>query len=253
MVTSIAIAGKGGTGKSTIAALIILALIEKNKTPVLAVDADADSNLATLLGVEVSTSVGDLREEVRQEMKNFPAGMSKAHYVESELHQIMVENAGFDLITMGRGEGPGCYCYLNSLIKKFSDDLMPSYKWVVMDNEAGLEHISRRTSTNVDALIVVVTDNSLSFQSAKKIEEITRGLKNQFFHLYVVTNMVKDARKKDIQERVSGLSMEYLSDIPYDPELEDLIYRGEPLTGFNGSQVHECISTIIDRVDNGKE
>ena len=98
--------------------------------------------------------------------------MSKGQYFEAGLHQIIEEKDGFDLITMGRGEGSGCYCYLNSLIKKFSDDLMPSYKWIVMDNEAGLEHISRRTSTHLDALVLVVTDNPLSLHSAQSITEI---------------------------------------------------------------------------------
>ena len=113
MGKSIAVAGKGGIGKSTLSALLILLLREAGEKPILAIDADADSNLATLLGINGSESVGELREDVLREIKNFPAGMSKAAYVEAGLHQIIVESDGFDLITMGRGEGAGCYCYLN--------------------------------------------------------------------------------------------------------------------------------------------
>jgi len=125
---SIAVAGKGGTGKTTIAALLITQLVLKHKRPVLAVDADPDSNLGDLLGVQPEQSIGDLREEVLEEIKKLPAGMIKASYVETSLHQIIEEAAGFDLLTMGRGEGSGCYCALNNMIRKFSEDLSPSYR-----------------------------------------------------------------------------------------------------------------------------
>ena len=191
MARSIAVAGKGGIGKSTIAALLVLALRARNEKPILAIDADADSNLGTLLGLEGTESIGQLREDVLNNIKNFPAGMSKAAYVEAGLHEIIAESDGFDIITMGRGEGAGCYCYLNTLIKKFSDDLTPSYKWTVIDNEAGLEHLSRRTTQNVDGLLIVITENPLSMQSAKNILEITRSMDNRIYHTYAVTNMVK--------------------------------------------------------------
>ena len=179
MTKSIAIAGKGGTGKTTIAALIVQHLCRRALGPVLAVDADPDSNLGTFLGIESAQTVGDLREEVLKEIKNFPAGMPKASYVEAGLHELIEEAQGFDLITMGRGEGSGCYCSLNNMIRKFSADLTPSYSWVVMDNEAGLEHLSRRTSVDIDSLIVVVNDNPISLNSAKRIQEITGDLNSR--------------------------------------------------------------------------
>ncbi len=115
MPNSIAVAGKGGTGKSTIAALIVRSLVEQNRTPVLALDADPDANLGTLLGIEESTSIGDMREGALKDVKNMPAGMSKANYVEAGLHQVIEEAEGFDLLAMGRSEGSGCYCFLNNL------------------------------------------------------------------------------------------------------------------------------------------
>ena len=248
MAKSIAVAGKGGTGKTTIAALLVTELTRRGWGPVLAVDADPDSNLGSLLGVQPRQSIGDLREEVRKEINNLPAGMTKANYVEAGLHGIIEEAEGFDLITMGRGEGAGCYCALNNMIRKFSDDLTPSYKWVVMDNEAGLEHLSRRTTRDIDALVVVVTDNPLSLQSAERIQAITESLDNRILHKYLVTNALKEGRKAQVLERVRSLRMEYLVDIPYDPTLDEVFFRGEPLKKLNGSPIMMSIARIIDAV-----
>lgn len=248
MAKSIAVAGKGGTGKSTLAALLILNLVKQRRGPVLAVDADADSNLATLLGVTSKQSIGDLREEVLKEIKNFPAGMSKASYVEAGLHQIIVEAEGFDLVTMGRGEGAGCYCYLNSLIKKFSDDLTPSYPWVVIDNEAGLEHISRRTSTNIETLLVVVTDNPLSFSSAKKIQALTDSLEKRISRRYIVTSMVKPEHLGLVRERLKELQIPHLCDIPYDPQLEELVFQGGSLSRLPNGPASAAIELILSKI-----
>ena len=248
MAKSIAVAGKGGTGKSTIAALLVHHLCEKGMGTVLAVDADPDSNLGTLLGIETAKSIGDLREEVLREMKNFPAGMSKASYVEAGLHQIIEEASGFDLITMGRGEGYGCYCSLNNMIRKFSQDLNPSYSWVVIDNEAGLEHISRRTTQYIDSLIVVVNDNPLSFDSAERIENLAEDLESRIRKKYLVTNMVRDGRRDEVHRRLSGLKSEYICDIPYDAKLEKVLYENKPLTGLSDSPIPGCIDLIVEKI-----
>ncbi|MBN2552999.1 MAG: AAA family ATPase [Spirochaetales bacterium] len=248
MPRTIAVAGKGGTGKTTIAALLITQLILQNRVPVLAIDADPDSNLGDLLGLQPEQSIGDLREEVLDVMKKLPAGMTKASYVEAGLHQIIAEADGFDLIAMGRGEGSGCYCALNNMIRKFSDDLTPSYRWVVMDNEAGLEHLSRRTTRNVDALLVVISDNPLSLRSAEKIQAITEDLDNRIGHKYIVTNMIPEDRMEVFRRRLETLRIPHLIDIPYDPNLEEVIFQGEPLKNLNGSPIMNTIQTIIDTV-----
>ena len=252
MPKSIAVAGKGGTGKTTIAALIILCLREKGMGPVLAIDSDPDSNLGTLLGIKPEQTLGDLRNEVLEELKDLPAGMTKANYFEAGLHQVIEESEGFDLITMGKGEGPGCYCYLNNLIRKFYEDLMPSYEWIVVDNEAGLEHISRRTTSNIDSLIIVVNQNPISFHTAERIAEITGKLKNEIRKKYIVSNMINDKWKKEMQNRVSQLNMEYLCDIPYDPLLEEIIFKGEPLTELKDTPIKNCINSIIETVAKNK-
>lgn len=248
MAKSIAVAGKGGIGKSTIAALLVLALRDRNEEPILAIDADADANLGTLLGIEHAESVGQLREDVLKDIKNFPAGMSKAAYVEAGLHEIISESEGFDMVTMGRGEGAGCYCYLNSLIKKFSDDLAPSYKWVVIDNEAGLEHLSRRTTQNVDGLLVVITENPLSLQSAKNIVDITRSMDNRIYHTYAITNMIRPQNIEKTKERLAELDLKLLCQIPYDEKLEQMIFDHSGITSTEGLSVMEPIQTIIDTI-----
>jgi len=248
LAKSIAVAGKGGTGKTTIAALLVLHLCEKNKGPVLAVDADPDANLGTMLGIEVRQTLGELREDVLEAIKDFPPGMSKANYVEVGLHQIIEEAKGFDLLTMGRGEGSGCYCYLNSLVRKFTEELFPSYKWIVMDNEAGLEHISRRTTYNIDALLVVVNDNPISINTAKNIKKIILDLKNEIKKEFIVTNMVNNERKQDVLKSIQELDMEYLGDMPFDTGLNKAVFQGKPLSVLNNSPTKYFIKQIIDKI-----
>jgi CO dehydrogenase maturation factor len=247
MAKSIAVAGKGGTGKTTLAALIISRLCRAGKGPVLAVDADADANLGPLLGVKPMKTLGDLREEALKEVRNLPPGMTKANYFELGLHEIIEESDGFDLITMGRAEGSGCYCYLNNLIRKFIDDLSPSYKWVIMDNEAGLEHLSRQTTRDIEALIVVATDNPLSIQSAQSISDIVNDMGSRIAKKYVVTNLIKNEdRKEEVKKLLSDIDLEFLGNIPYDPQLDELIFRGVPLGTLATSPAADEITKIIE-------
>jgi len=245
MATSIAVAGKGGTGKTTITSLIVRRLQEIKSGPILVMDADPDANLGTLLGIKPEKSVGDLREEILREIKKLPSGMSKAAYLEAGLHQIIAEANGFDFIVMGRGEGPGCYCYLNSLIRKFSQDLTPSYTWVVMDNEAGLEHLSRLTTNNIDALLVVVNENPLSFETAKSIESITANINNTIRKKFLVTNMVRPEKMPLVMRRIGGLNLDYIGDIPSDPVLDEAIFQGKSVMGVQNSIAFESIKRIM--------
>jgi CO dehydrogenase maturation factor len=249
---SIAVAGKGGTGKTTLAALIVLHLVEKGWGPVLAIDADPDANLGAMLGIKVSKTLGELREDVLNEIKNFPPGMSKANYVEAGLHQIIDEAEGFDLLTMGRGEGSGCYCYLNTLVRKFSEELFPLYNWIVMDNEAGLEHISRRTTYNIDSLIIVVNDNPISLNTAINIRKITEKLKSAIKKQYVVTNMMSEDRKPELKRRIQDLGMEYLTGVPFDRSISDVIFQGKPLSALKNSPIYFTIQQIIEKI-GGKD
>ncbi|KPJ88868.1 MAG: hypothetical protein AMS17_04000 [Spirochaetes bacterium DG_61] len=248
MAKSIAVAGKGGTGKTTVAGLLVRHLCEQDMGPVLAIDADPDSNLGAMLGIEVKQSIGELREEVLESLKDFPAGISKADYVQAGLHQIIEENNCFDLVTMGRGEGAGCYCYLNSLIRKFSEELFPLYNWIVMDNEAGLEHISRRTTYNIDALLVVVNDNPIAINTAKTISKIISQLKNEIKHIYIITNMVREERKEELLNRIQDLQMEYIGDIPFDQKLSDAVFNGESLLSVQDYSARKILKKITQKI-----
>lgn len=248
MTKSIAVAGKGGTGKSTIAALLIERLRVRDMKPILAVDADPDSNLGTLLGSEAEETIGNLRDDMLKTIKDFPAGMTKADYIETGLNQIIQESDGYDLVTMGKGEGASCYCYINNLIRKFCDDLTPSYPWVVIDNEAGLEHLSRRTTTDIDALIVVVNESPLSFGCAKQIQEIVSEMNGRIAKTYVVTSMVKSNRLSEVHRRIEEMGMELLTDVPKDDEIEDIVFDGLPIRKLESDAVLTAIDRIIDAV-----
>jgi len=244
----IAVTGKGGVGKSLISALVIKHLKANAPGPILALDADPDANLATLLGMPQEQTIGDLREEVRRTMADWPAGMSKENYIESGLHQIIVEADKIDLITMGRGEGPSCYCYINNLLRKFAEDLMPSYDWIVMDNEAGLEHLSRRTASWIDHLIVVVNENPLAIDCAKRIDQLLDDLDRDVRHRHYVLNAVKEGREEAVRERLAALNLEYLGVVPRDDALEEAVFRGEPIDALDDSPAVRAVAEITRRI-----
>jgi CO dehydrogenase maturation factor len=229
MANSIAVAGKGGTGKSTLAALFTLYLKRKKQTPILAIDSDPDANFGSLLGINAQKTLGDLKNETIDELKNLPAGMTKASYFELGFQQIIEETSGIDLLTMGRSEGAGCYCYLNNLVRKFHEDLMSSYKWVVIDNEAGLEHLSRRTTDKINTLIVVVDNNPLSYSTAARIDTISDKLKISVKNKFIIGNMIREGVEDDVKKRVSDYNMEYICSIPYIQTVVDSLFKGIPL------------------------
>jgi CO dehydrogenase maturation factor len=242
---AIAVTGKGGVGKTTVAALAIRHLVEAGQVPVLAVDADPDSNLGTLLGMPAESTIGDLREDALKKVRDMPAGMSKQAYMEAGLHEIVVEGRGVDLIAMGRSEGPGCYCAINNMIRSFSDDLSPSYPWMVMDNEAGLEHLSRRTTNNVDALVVVVNDSPLSLDCARRIGAVVADIKNNVRRRFYLINAARPERIEEIRRRAAGLDMEYLGCLPLDPALEELVFEGRSVFELDGGPAMERMEGVM--------
>ena len=245
MAKTIAVTGKGGTGKTVVAALIIKWLKENASGPILALDADPDANLGAVLGICAEKTIGDLREETLKEIKNLPAGMSKSVYIEAGLHKIVVENEKVDLITMGRPEGPGCYCYLNNLLREFADKMQASYEWVVMDNEAGLEHLSRRTASKIHSLLVVINENPLSIDCAERIDKLVRELKNEIGVIYVVANSVNESQSRQLKGKIDRLRMKYLGFIPYDQKLEELIFKRKSLFDLVSSEAFSKIDKIM--------
>jgi CO dehydrogenase maturation factor len=248
MAKVIAVTGKGGTGKTTAAALIIKWLKTNARGPILALDADPDANLATVLAVPVPKTIGDLREETVREIKNLPVGMTKASYIQAGLHQIVVETPKVDYITMGRPEGPGCYCFVNTLLREFAEDLEDAYEWVVMDNEAGLEHISRRTAAHVDHLIVVVNSSSLAIDCARRIQELLASLKNEVKRKYVLINDANDERAAAIRQRIEPIGFACLGHLPHDDRLEEHVFNGRSLFELDGTPATRKMDEILTKL-----
>jgi CO dehydrogenase maturation factor len=176
MTFTIAVAGKGGVGKTSIAALAVRHLHESTGEVVLAVDADPNANLHAKLDVAPGRTMGDLREEIVSKGGEQPAGVSKHEYVDYHARLALAEGDGFDLLTMGRPEGPGCYCYVNNILRSFVDSLSERYGFVVIDNEAGMEHLSRRTTRSSDVLAVVCDRSRAAFESALRIASLARDV-----------------------------------------------------------------------------
>ena len=217
----IAFAGKGGVGKTTVASLVIRYLSKNGMTPILAVDADPNSNLGETLGLEVPTTVGDIRENFMRDPQGVPSGMDKAIYLEMLMEQALIEKPEFDLLVMGRQEGQGCYCMVNNILNNFTERLAASYKYMVVDNEAGMEHLSRRTSGKVD-MLYLITDYSLrGLRALKRIHEMLDGLKLTVEDLGIIVTRAPDTLGDAFLKEVEEMGVPILATIPNDPALLD--------------------------------
>lgn len=225
MTFSIALAGKGGTGKTTMAGLLIKYLVEKGKTPVLAVDADANANLNEVLGLKVSETLGDAREEMK---RGVAAGMTKNVFMEMKLQQAIVEAAGFDLVVMGRPEGQGCYCAANTLLTQYLDRVIENYRYAVIDNEAGMEHISRLTTNNIDILLVVSDPTRRGIQAAARIVELTNELGLSIARKLVMVNQAQQGQREAIERAVKEYHLELLGIVPEDAQVREFDLNGTP-------------------------
>jgi len=223
----IAVSGKGGTGKTTVAALIVRRLIRKREKPVLAVDADPNSNLGGKLGVEAKSAIGALREDILKR-KHEAAGTPKQWRLEYEVQDAIAEGSGFDLLVMGRGEGPGCYCSVNNMLRGLLSKVSSAYKHVVIDNEAGMEHLSRRTDDKVDLMLVVSDATPTGLQSAKRISRMANELEVVRGRMGLIVNRVTDF---DWAERNAAehAGLDLLGLIPEDPLIQDYELRSEPI------------------------
>jgi CO dehydrogenase maturation factor len=226
MPYSIALAGKGGTGKTTIAGMLIKYLIKQNKTPILAVDADCNANLNEVLGVEISGTLGSAREEMKK--GDVPSGMTKDVFMEMKLEEAVVEADGFDLIVMGQPEGAGCYCAANSLLTNYLERLSGNYPYIVMDNEAGMEHISRLTTNNVNILLIVSDSSRRGLQAAIRIDELARCLKIVVDKSYMVINQAREALSQQAMEMIKKANLELIGTIPEDDLIYDYDFEGRP-------------------------
>ena len=219
MSIKIAVAGKGGCGKTSITALVIRYLKKNGKTPILAVDADPNANLGESLGLKVPQTIGRILDDFQHEKISIPPGMTKEAYLDYKLNETLVESQGFDLITMGRGQGPECYCYPNTVLKKFIDGLSDSYAYVVMDNEAGMEHLSRKTTEDVDVLLLVSNHSVKGVRAISRILELADELKLHVKKKYILINMVPDKLDPLVADELKLLGLKADIIIPEDKTL----------------------------------
>ncbi len=225
MGKTIAIAGKGGTGKTTLIGLILRWMAEQDIKPILAVDADANANLGEVLDVKVPGNIGELREGMKSDV---PAGMTKEAYMEYHIQNLLVETGTYDLLTMGRPEGAGCYCYANALCTKFIDFMVKEYDYVVIDNEAGMEHLSRLLMKDIDLLLVVSDPSLRGIRTAGRIKELVEEINLRVGTLALVINRAIDGKLVDeAYQLINEIGIELAGVIPDDPLLAKFDREGK--------------------------
>ncbi|MFA5145113.1 MAG: AAA family ATPase [Candidatus Omnitrophota bacterium] len=222
----IALAGKGGTGKTTIAALLVRIIKEKKLGSILAVDADPNSNLCESLGLESKETIGSILDDITAHPEKIPSGMPKDRFIEYQVQTTIIEGNGFDVLTMGRPEGPGCYCYVNNILRNILGKLINDYQYIIVDNEAGLEHFSRRTTKSADALVVISSPTYAGLRAAERISGLAKelGIKTKK-NLLIVNCCDKEIER----ERIKSLDLDYLGLLPLDKHIEQAGISGNSL------------------------
>jgi CO dehydrogenase maturation factor len=247
MAFHIALAGKGGTGKTTVAGLLIKYLVARGKTPILAVDADSNANLNEVLGLEVPDTLGQAREDMKK--GKVPQGMTKDVFMSMRLEEAVVEQKDFDLLVMGQPEGAGCYCAANSLLAGFLERLVGNYNYVVMDNEAGMEHISRLTTKNVDVLLIVTDTSRRGLQAGLRINKLSKELNIGVGKSYLVFNQAKSEIPPEVLELASQDGLELAGIVPEDETVYQYDLKGKPtITIDETNPAVQAAFAIFDKI-----
>lgn len=248
----IAVSGKGGTGKSMVTSLIIKALKTCSKD-ILAIDADPDSNLPEALGIDVKKTVGDVREELKKDTAsgNLPKEMNKWDILDYKIMESIVETPDFDLLVMGRPEGSGCYCAVNNMLRKIIETLTSNYDIIVIDTEAGLEHLSRRTTQNVDIMLVVTDRSKRGILTAKRIEDLSDELDINFKKSYLILNRLIPEGEDEILKKIDEIGLDLIGTIYEDKTVAEYDIEGKPLIDLPDDSaavtaVSEIVSKILD-------
>ena len=249
---TIAVAGKGGVGKTTTCGMIIDYLCKKRRGPVLVVDADANSNLNEVLGVEVETSLGQIREEMAQaELKGtIPKGMTKADYAEFKFNSALIEEDDFDMLVMGRTQGKGCYCYVNGVLKTQVDKYAKNYKYIVMDNEAGLEHVARGTLPHVDTMLLISDCSRRGVQAAARVAEMVQELELKPGKMGLIINRAPGGvADEGVLAEVEKYGLELLGVLPQDESVYRCDCQGEPSAKLpENNPVKQALKGIMQKL-----
>lgn len=235
MGTTLAVAGKGGVGKTSITALMIKALAQSGNKPLLAIDADSNSNLHEVLGIKQPRTVGCVREDTRKIGENIPGGMTKDRFMDYQIQAALEETKYVDFLSMGRPEGPGCYCMANNILREIIGRLTTNYKFVIIDNEAGMEHLSRRTEEEVDHLFIISDPAPRSLRTIGRIVELIDELGGRIHNTHLVLSRVQGSIEDlpaSTRKEIENLPYAPEALIPYDDTLVDLDLQGEPLVNI---------------------
>jgi len=247
MPFSIALAGKGGTGKTTVSGMLIRYLVKSGKTPILAVDADCNANLNEVLGLEVADTLGNAREEMKKGV--VPSGMTKDIFMSMKLEQAVVESDGYDLIVMGQPEGAGCYCAANTLLTGFIEKLSGNYPYIVMDNEAGMEHISRLTTSHVDILLTISDTSRRGLQAAIRINQLAKDLKIGVGKSYLIINQIKEEPSDTVLDMIKKGNIEHAGTIPENDAIYEYDLNGKPTMDIpNDNKALRAAFQIFDKI-----
>jgi len=261
MTTTIALAGKGGVGKTTIAGMVIKYLSQTQSGAILAIDADPSSNLNMVLGLELEWTVGDIREGLLEKVKQsltaggaamgtLAGGLTKRDYLDYEVRSAVSEGSRFDLIAMGRSEGPGCYCAVNHNLREVVDSISKNYRYVVIDNEAGMEHLSRRTTRDVDVLLIVSDPTQRGIVAAERIAAFRHDLDINIKATYLIlNNLSTETIPAPLQARIDQMDIPLLGTVPSDDELVEFEFSGRPLVELgDDSPVYQAVATMIQQI-----
>ena len=257
MTTTIAVAGKGGTGKTTVAGMLIRYLAEQKKGSILAIDADPSSNLNAVLGMQLEETIGDIREDMLAQVQSsassagaMAGGMAKQDYLDYQIRLAMVEGENIDLLAMGRPEGQGCYCAANQMIRVVMNRLSGNYDFVIMDNEAGMEHISRRTTRDVDHLLLVTDTSQRALTAAQRIVEMVPGLEVNIHNMYLVVNrLMSEQMPPALAAAVDRLGVNLIGTMPNDLIMSEFEFSGRPLIELpSDSLVVQAIFKIASKL-----
>jgi len=250
---NIAVAGKGGSGKTSITSLVIRYLKNTGLVPILAVDADPNANLGESLGFDIKQTVGMILYDFQRDKIKIPPGMTKEAYLEYKLNEAIVETKGLDLLTMGRGEGQDCYCYPNTILRKFVDTLSQNYAYMVMDNEAGMEHLSRGTTQDVDELLVISDHSVKGIRTVARIRNLVSELKLSVKRQSVLINLVPDRLDPLVVDELSRLGINPIVTIPFDEEVYQYDLKLQPLLELpDSSRAVAAVNDLMTKLINVK-